>query len=49
MIYIQEVRLWVFKKKTNKDVLLAITTNRHRYEFDQFAKKITQQIRKILN
>jgi cytochrome c biogenesis protein len=49
MIYIQEVRLWILKKKNNKNVLLALATNRHRYEFDQFAKKVSQQIRKILN
>jgi len=49
MIYIQEVRLWVLKKKDKKNVLVALTTNRHRYEFDQFAVRISQQIRKILN
>ena len=36
-------------KKNNKNVLLALATNIHRYEFDQVAKKVSQQIRKILN
>ena len=48
MIYIQEVRLWILKKK-NKDILLALTTNRHRLEFDQFALKISQLMKKTFN
>jgi len=48
MIYIQEVRLWILKKKDNKDILLALTTNRHRLEFDQFAHKISQLMKKTL-
>ena len=49
MIYIQEVRLWILKKKDNKDILLALTTNRHRLEFDQFALKISQLMKKTFN
>jgi hypothetical protein len=49
MIYIQEVRLWVMRKKDNKNILLALTTNRQRLEFDQFALKISQQIKKTFN
>jgi cytochrome c biogenesis protein len=49
MIYIQEVRLWILKKKHNKDILLALTTNRHRLEFDQFALKISQLMKKTFN
>ena len=49
MIYIQEVRLWILKKKDNEDILLALTTNRHRLEFDQFALKISQLMKKTFN
>ena len=37
------------KKKDNKNILVALATNRHRLEFDQFALKISQQIKKTSN
>jgi hypothetical protein len=49
MIYIQEVRLWILKKKDNEDIILALTTNRQRLEFDQFALKISQLMKKTFN
>jgi cytochrome c biogenesis protein len=44
MIYIQEVRLWVLKKKGRKNILLSITTNRHHLAFDKFAADIKSKI-----
>ena len=44
MIYVQEVRLWVLKKKNNKNILLTLTTNRHHLTFDKYALEIKNKI-----
>ena len=52
VVFILMVRLIkneYFTNKDNKDILLALTTNRHRLEFDQFALKISQLMTKTFN
>ena len=44
MIYIQEVRLWVLKKKNSKNILLTLTTNRHHLTFDKYADDIKNKL-----
>ena len=44
MIYVQEVRLWVLKKKNSKNILLTLTTNRHHLTFDKYANDIKNKI-----
>jgi len=44
MIYVQEVRLWVLKKKNSKNILLTLTTNRHHLTFDKYADEIKNKI-----
>jgi cytochrome c biogenesis protein len=47
MIYVQEVRLWVLKKKNNKNILLTLTTNRHHLTFDKYADEIKNKINSL--
>ncbi len=47
MIYVQEVRLWVLKKKNNKNILLTLTTNRHHLTFDKYALEIKNKINSL--
>lgn len=49
MIYIQEVRLWIFKKNGSKNLVVSLATNRDRIDFDQYAKKLQDQIKKMTN
>lgn len=49
MIYIQEVRLWIFRKKRANKLIVSMATNRDRIDFDQTAIKIKDQIKKITN
>ena len=44
MIYIQEVRLWILKKKNSKNILLTLTTNRHHLTFDSYVDEIKNKI-----
>jgi cytochrome c biogenesis protein len=47
MIYVQEVRLWVLKKKNSKNILLTLTTNRHHLTFDKYALEIKNKINSL--
>jgi len=47
MIYVQEVRLWVLKKKNSKNILLTLTTNRHHLTFDKYADEIKNKINSL--
>jgi len=47
MIYVQEVRLWILKKKNSKNILLTLTTNRHHLTFDKYADDIKNKINSL--
>jgi cytochrome c biogenesis protein len=47
MIYVQEVRLWILKKKNSKNILLTLTTNRHHLTFDKYANDIKNKINSL--
>lgn len=49
MIYIQEIRLWIFRKKGSKKLIVSLATNRDRLDFDKEAIKVKDQIRRITN
>ena len=49
MIYIQEIRLWIFRKEGSNKLLVSLTTNRDRIDFDQNAVRLKNQIKKMVN
>lgn len=49
MIYIQEVRLWILRKKHTKGLIISLTTNRHHHEFDQYAINLKDKIKRTLS
>jgi len=49
MIYIQEVRLWILRKKHTKGLIISLTTNRYHYEFDQYATNLKDKIKRTLS
>ena len=49
MIYIQEIRLWIFRKKGSSSLIVSLATNRDRMDFDQYAIRLKDQIKKMTN
>ena len=49
MIYIQEIRLWILRKKGSDSLIVALATNRDRMDFDQYAIEFKDKIKKSLN
>jgi cytochrome c biogenesis protein len=49
MIYIQEIRLWIFRKEGSNKLVVSLATNRDRIDFDQNAIRLKNQIKKIVN
>ena len=49
MIYIQEIRLWIFRKKGSNRLIVALATNRDRMDFDQYVIEFIDKIKKSLN
>ena len=47
MIYIQEIRLWIFRKKGSNRLIVSLATNRDRMDFDQYAIEFKDKIKKI--
>jgi len=49
MIYIQEIRLWILRKKGSDSLIVALATNRDRMDFDHYAIEFKDKIKKSLN
>ncbi|MDB4040116.1 cytochrome c biogenesis protein ResB [Methylophilaceae bacterium] len=49
MIYIQEIRLWILRKKDSDSLIVALASNRDRMDFDQYAIEFKDKIKKSLN
>jgi len=49
MFYIQEIRLWIFRKKGSNRLIVALATNRDRMDFDQYVIEFIDKIKKSLN
>ena len=49
MIYIQEIRLWILRKKGSDSLIVAFASNRDRMDFDQYAIEFKDKIKKSLN
>ena len=49
MIYIQEIRFWIFRKEGDNKLLVSLATNRDRIDFDQNAVRLKNQIKKMVN
>ena len=49
MIYIQEIRLWILRKKGSDSLIVALASNRDRMDFDQYAIEFKDKIKKSLN
>ena len=49
MIYIKEIRLWIFRKEGSNKLVVSLATNRDRIDFDQNAIRLKNQIKKIVN
>ncbi len=49
MIYIQEIRLWIFRKEGSNKLVVSLATNRDRIDFDQNAIRLKNQIKKMAN
>ena len=47
MIYIQEARLWIVRKKGSKKVTLAFASNREHLEFEKFVLDTKAKIKKF--
>ena len=49
MIYIQEIRLWILVKKGSNNLIVSLATNRDRTDFDQYAIRLKDNIKKMTN
>ncbi|MDC6484966.1 cytochrome c biogenesis protein ResB [Methylophilaceae bacterium] len=49
MIYIQEIRLWIFIKNGSKSLIVSLATNRDRMDFDRYAIGLKEKIKKLTN
>ena len=49
MIYIQEIRLWIFIKNGSNSLIVSLATNRDRMDFDQYAIGLKDKIKKMTN
>ena len=49
MIYIQEIRLWIFIKDGSKSLIVSLATNRDRMDFDRYAIGLKEKIKKLTN
>ncbi len=47
MIYVQEVRLWLYRKRGSKKLILAFASNRDHSDFNKFVLKTKNQINKF--
>jgi len=46
MIYIQEVRLWIFKKNKSNKAILAMSTNREHLDFKIYFNDMLKKLKK---